>query len=243
MQKLLKEIDKLQQEIKSLKPLSPNIIKQLREYYKIGLTYSSNALEGNSLTESETKVLIEDGLTAGGKPLRDHFEAIGHAEAYDFMYTLIKSTSLAETDIQKLHNLFYYRIDTHQAGTYRAEKVIIIGSKYPCPEPSVLPSLMKELETKLLQLKNTHHPIEYAALVHKEFVFIHPFVDGNGRVARLLMNVALLQCDYSLAIIPPILRAEYIQSLEKAHTNDSDFKQFIALRVKETQKDYLRLIG
>ena len=101
---------------------------------------------------------------------------------------------------------------------------------------------MKEFVSKAKDLEKKYHPVEYSALTHKEFAFIHPFTDGNGRVARLLMNLILLQKGYVIAIIPPILRTEYIQALEKAHTNDEDFIEFIARAVRETQKDYLRLL-
>jgi Fic family protein len=103
---VFKEIDALRDEINSYRPLSPELVKQLKEYYKIGLTYSSNALEGNTLTESETKIVLEEGITIGGKPLKDHLEAIGHAEAYDFLYTLVNNKTVRENDIQQLHQLF-----------------------------------------------------------------------------------------------------------------------------------------
>lgn len=242
MQALLKEIDSLQEKITTLRPLTTNAIQQLREYYKVGLTYTSNALEGNSLTETETKVVIEDGLTVGGKPLHDHFEAIGHSNAYDFMFTLLNKKGFFEEDIKTLHYLFYHRIDQESAGNYRQKKVFISGSKYPCPGPGQVSDLMKKFVKNLEQLATDNHPVIYASLVHKEFVFIHPFIDGNGRVARLLMNVILLQNNYCLAIIPPVLRVNYLQTLEKAHTNDADFKTFIAQCIQETQKDYLRLL-
>ena len=108
---ILKEIDKLQKEINSLRPLPKDTLKQLKEYYRVGLTYTSNALEGNSLTETETKIILEDGITTGGKPIKDYYEALGHSEAYDHIYKLAKNTNFTETDIKMLHNLFYYRIE------------------------------------------------------------------------------------------------------------------------------------
>ncbi|NGX29120.1 MAG: hypothetical protein K940chlam1_01316 [Candidatus Anoxychlamydiales bacterium] len=90
MKDILKEIDSLQKEIKTFRPLDKKLLQQIKEYYEIGLTYTSNAIEGNSLTESETKIILEEGITIGGKPLKDHLEAVGHAQAYDFLYTLIK---------------------------------------------------------------------------------------------------------------------------------------------------------
>lgn len=218
-------------------------IKELKQYFRIGLTYSSNALEGNSLTESETKVVLEDGLTVGGKPLRDYLEAVGHSKAYDFMYELILSDSITEADIKKLHALFYQTIDEANAGIYRMQRVFISGSSYPMPEPEKVPELMTDFIIQVNQMKSNLHPVEFAAKFHKEFVYIHPFIDGNGRVARLLMNLALLQSGYPIAIIPPILRSEYIASLEKAHVKEEVFIQFIAERVIEAQKDYLRLLN
>ncbi len=100
---------------------------------------------------------------------------------------------------------------------------------------------MKELIPRIDTFRREHHPVKAAALAHKEFVFIHPFIDGNGRVARLLMNLVFLQEKYAIAIIPPITRSEYIAFLEQAHANDQDFIDFIARMVRETQKDYLRL--
>ena len=241
MADLFKEIDALQKEINSYRPLSPDFLKQIKEYYKIGLTFSSNALEGNTLTESETKIVLEEGITIGGKPLKDHFEAIGHAEAYDFLYTLVNHKTVSEKEIQHLHQLFYFRIDEKHAGKYRSSKAIITGSKYPLPKPDELMLLMKELIPHMDKFRKQHHPVKAAALAHKEFVFIHPFIDGNGRTARLLMNLILMQEQYNIAIIPPITRREYIDALEKAHINDEDFIDFIARMVRETQKDYLRL--
>lgn len=238
---IFKEIDSLQKEINSYKPLSNEFLEQIRNYYKIGLTYSSNALEGNTLTESETKIVLEEGITIGGKPLKDHLEAIGHAEAYDFLYTLVNNKTLREEEIQQLHKLIYFRIDEQQAGKYRTAKAIVTGSKYPLPKPEQLPLLMRELIIRLERFRKDNHPVKAAALAHKEFVFIHPFIDGNGRTARLLMNLLLLQEGYSIVMIPPITRREYIDALEQAHTDDAEFVQFIARMVRETQKDHLRL--
>jgi Fic family protein len=235
------EIDSLQKEIHSYKPLNSDFLKQIREYYKIGLTFSSNALEGNTLTESETKIVLEEGITIGGKPLKDHFEVIGHAEAYDFLFTLVQNRIVHEKDLQQLHKLIYFRIDEKNAGKYRSQKAIITGSKYPLPKPNDLPLLMEKFIPRIEALRKEHHPVKAAALAHKEFVFIHPFIDGNGRTARLLMNLLLLQEGYNISIIPPITRREYIDALEEAHVDAQAFIHFIARMVRETQKDYLRL--
>ena len=224
------------------RPLPPETLKSLREYYRVGLTYTSNALEGNSLTESETKVVIEDGLTIEGKPLRDHYEAVGHAKAYDYVYQITEKEGLTEENILNLHRLFYQQIDAEKAGHYRNVKVYISGSRYAVAAVSKIPSEMQKLVKWYNDNEKKLHPIELAATLHRRFVFIHPFVDGNGRVSRLLMNLALLRNGFTIAIIPAILRHEYIYSLETAHTRPEVFTDFIADRVIATQLDLLRLM-
>lgn len=228
--------------LQAMRPLAPETLKSLRDYYRIGLTYSSNALEGNSLTESETKVVIEDGLTIEGKPLRDVYEAVGHARAYDYLFQLATHKTLEEQDILELHRLFYQQIDPEHAGKYRNVAVFISGSQYTVTPPQRIGAEMKKFVAWYNKQESRLHPVEFAALTHKKFVFIHPFIDGNGRLSRLLMNLALLRNEYSIALIPAILRHEYISCLELAHTNDHQFKEFIADRVISTQMDLLRLL-
>ena len=241
MKEILSKVDEAQVKINALRPFSNEMNHQIKEYFRIGLTYSSNALEGNSLTISETKVVIEDGLTIAGKPLRDHYEATGHSDAFDHMYALATGKTITEDDIKKLHSLFYHRINEEDAGVYRKVQAIITGSQYPLPTPEALPGMMQKFIKDLPGLKKANHPVVYAAKLHKDFVFIHPFVDGNGRVARLLMNLVLMQAGYIIAVIPPLKRSEYISALEKAHKNDADFIELIASCVYETQKDLLRM--
>ena len=241
-----KEIDALKKEIDRRRPLSKEALGLLKNYYRIGLTYSSNALEGNSLTETETKVVIEDGIAIGGKPLRDHYEAMGHSEAFTRLYSLAQKNTLTEKDILELHHHFYYRIDETRAGKYRKEKVIITGSSFVPPPPSEIAGLMKKFTASLPKLRKKCHPVEFAALLHKELLTIHPFIDGNGRTARLLMNLALLQTGYVITIIPPVLRSEYINALKKAQTGTKDsqpFINFISSMVYESMKDYKRLLN
>jgi len=240
---ILKQIDELQNEINSYRPLSREILKQLKEYYRIGLTYSSNAIEGNSLTESETKIVLEEGITIAGKPLKDHYEAMGHSEAFDYLFRLAKSKTISEKDILNLHKLFYYRINRKMAGKYRKTGVFITGSEAVLPPPSKVKPLMSEFADKVLQLRKQYHPVEYAAVIHKDFILIHPFEDGNGRTSRLLMNLALIQGGYEIIIIPPVLKNEYIQALRLCDKgNDEMFIKLIAGLEIESQKDYLRLI-
>ena len=229
-------------ELLSFRPIPKDTLKSLREFYRVGLTYTSNALEGNSLTETETKVIIEDGLTINGKPLRDVYEAVGHAKAYDHIHKLAKNKTLEESDILMLHRLFYQQIDADKAGIYRKVPVVISGSRYPVTPYLKIRAEMKKFVAWFNKNESRMNPVEFAAQVHKKFVFIHPFVDGNGRVARLLMNLALLRGEYTIALIPTVRRMEYVSALEMAHIDDKVFVGFIADCVVATQADLLRLL-
>jgi Fic family protein len=240
---LLKKTDALRATIDSHRPLDAHMLKQIKEYFRIGMAYSSNALEGNSLTETETKIVIEDGITIGGKPVRDHLEALGHSEAYDLLYQLAKKQDITEANIKELHRLFYYRIDEKQAGVYRKQRVIITGTDFLPPAPEKIPALMESFIAGLPEARGQHHPVEFAAIVHKELVTIHPFIDGNGRAARLLMNLALLQAGYPITIIPPVLRRDYLDTLNKTHKgDDGPFINFISGVCYESAKECLRLL-
>jgi len=242
MQNILEKIDKNQQIISSFRPLKKAELAQVKEYYRIGMTYSSNAIEGNSLTDTETKVVLEDGITIGGKPLRDHYEASGHSDAFDFLYKIAKKQELTEAAVKKFHQLFYHRIDAESAGKYRKIKIFVTDAEHSFPNYDQVPQLMKKFILSIQELRGKKHPVELAAIAHKDFVNIHPFVDGNGRVARLLMNLILLQEGYNIALISPVLRVQYLQAIKKSYRDDRDFIKFIAAAVYETQKDYIRLM-
>jgi len=243
MKELLKKIDLLKTRIDGHRPMNSHMVKQLREYFRIGVTYSSNALEGNSLTETETKIVIEDGITIGGKPVKDHLEALGHSEAYDLLFRLSSHRDITEANIRELHRLFYYRIDASQAGRYRKKKVIITGTDFIPPAPERIPDLMMSFADGIPDDRSRHHPVEFAAMLHGKLVTVHPFIDGNGRAARLLMNLALLQAGYPVTIIPPVLRREYLDTLNKIHKGDlRPFNKFIAGCCHESAKEYFRLL-
>lgn len=236
--------DEYKAKINALRPLSNEALAQIKEYYKVGLTYASNALEGNTLNLAETKVVLEDGLTIGGKPLKDHYETVGHAKAFDKIFELASNATITENDIKLLHKLFYEKIDSEKAGKYRTSQVIITGSDVELPKPDELNQKMQEFIMQLPTLKEKLHPVEYAAMVHIIFVNIHPFLDGNGRVARLLMNLALLQNGYNIVVIPPVVRADYILALQETNKgNNKNFINFISEMVLESQKEYLKIIS
>jgi Fic family protein len=178
-QNRINEIDELKKKIDSYRPLAPEFVKQIQNYYKIGLTYSSNALEGNTLDLAETKVVIEDGLTINGKPMKDHLETLGHVEAFNELLKLAKSDAITEDNIKTLHKLFYIKINSENAGTYRKTPVIVTGADVDFPLPQELDKKMQEFISQLGKMKQNTHPVEYSAMAHALFVNIHPFVDGN----------------------------------------------------------------
>ncbi len=238
----LMDIDHLKKQIDAHRPLSPHMLKQLKEYYRIGLTWTSNALEGSSLTETETKVVLEDGLTIGGRPLRDHLEALGHSEAYDFMLSLTAKKTITEKSIFELHRIFYYHIDLVSAGKYRTMSVQVTGTDFKFPSATSIPPLMKDFVKRMPELRKQLHPVEYAAHLHLTLVTIHPFIDGNGRTARLLMNLGLLQHGYAITIIPPIMRQHYMALVKQGNKGEAQpFIDFITEMVYESQKEYVRL--
>lgn len=237
------EIDSLKKEIDSYRPLNTHHVQQIKEYFRIGLTYTSNALEGNSLTETETKVILEDGLTIGGKTLREHFEVLGHSNAFDFAYELAKNRSITESDILQLHRLFYFHLNQAEAGVYRKKQIVVTGTDFIFPKPTDIPHLMKAFVQELDTTQKHEHPVKRAALAHLNFVTIHPFVDGNGRTARLLMNVLLMQQGYVITIISPVMRQYYLAVTKAGNKGDVEpFVNFISEMIYESHKEYLRLL-
>lgn len=247
-QALLNKIDSYAKVIRERRPLSEDEARELDGYFRIGVTYSSNALEGNSLTLSETKVLLEDGITVGGKPIRDCYEATGHAKAYDYMLKIARGGTLnfTEADILRLHALFYGGIDAEQAGRYRGGQVFITGTEYLPPAAEDVPAQMSDFVDDMNAKKDKLHPVQLAAYAHRRLVDIHPFQDGNGRTARLLMNLILVNKGYCVVSIPPILRHEYITALQQAqraeNPSDAAFLKLICECEIEAQKDYCRLL-
>ena len=235
--------DLQKKEIDTYRPLSKKLAHLLKEHFKIGLTYSSNALEGNTLTLIETKVIIEDGLTIGGKTLIEINEATGHAKAYDFIFDILKNDQINLGDILNIHKLFYQNIDPGNAGAYRTSKVFISGMDITFPDPSQVAALMGGLENDFKNLKEKYHPIEFAARIHNKFVTIHPFIDGNGRTARLLMNLILTKAGYGITIIPPIYRSDYIACAYQGNKeNHLPFINFLSSMLYESQKEFLKLL-
>jgi Fic family protein len=221
------------------------LVKNLDDWFRIELTYTSNAIEGNTLTRRETALVVEKGLTVGGKSLQEHLEASNHAYALDWVRELAaKPNSVpSENELLQLHSLILRGIDDEHAGCYRGVTVMISGSSVVLPNPFKVPELMEELIAWLAKTR-TLHPVELAAEAHYRLVTIHPFIDGNGRTARLLMNLILISHGYPPAIISKRDRLAYISSLEKAQLGGSldDYLKIISKAVDRSLNIYLKAI-
>ena len=224
------------------RPLPPELVKNLDEWFNVELTYNSNAIEGNTLTRQETALVLEKGITIGGKSLTEHLEATNHAKALEFIKTLVskKSSDVTEKTILFLHECILKGINDANAGRYRSVQIRIAGSRVVMPNPLKVPGLMTEF-VSWLSTENTLHPVALAGEAHYRLVTIHPFVDGNGRTARLLMNLILQMHGYPPAIIRNEDRKYYIESLETAQLGGSRdaFDQLICEAVDRSLDIYL----
>ncbi|WP_034583902.1 Fic family protein [Helicobacter pametensis] len=225
LEQILNEIDDLKNLIAQFEILEEEE-KSFRQDFNLRYTYESNAIEGNTLTLMETKVVLE-GVTIGGKSLREHFEVINHHDAIEFIEGLVgEKQPLNEYDIKSIHSLILKGIDDNNARTYRKCNVRISGSEHIPPEHFEVPSKMQDF----IQWYQTQdlHPIIKASRTHAILVGIHPFVDGNGRTSRLVMNLELLKAGYPAINIKNESKFEYYNALELAHTKE-DFSKFDVL--------------
>jgi len=239
------KLDDLKSQLDKHRPLSKEIVSNLHENMIVEWTYHSNAIEGNTLTLQETKVALE-GITVGGKTLREHFEVISHKEAILFIEELVqKNERLCEFDIKSIHALVLKSIDNDNAGKYREHNVLISGAEHKPTTALEVPFKMQEFikwyETEGMQM----HPIERAARVHVDFVGIHPFVDGNGRTSRLLMNLELMKSGFPPVILKVEDRLAYYKSLDLAHTtgNYEPFFKIVYTSVEESFKPYFYVLN
>lgn len=245
--KKYQQINELKSELDQYRPLPTAVVRNLRNVYRVEWTYNSNAIEGNTLSLIETKVVLEDGLTVGGKRLQEHLEVVNHAEAIDFVEEQVqKHSTLDEHTLKLIHYLILKNIDNENAGRYRSINVRISGSKHEPPHFLQVPPEMKDLFVWYERAKEELHPVELAALFHFKFVYIHPFADGNGRTARLLMNLILMGHGFPPAIVKAEndQRLRYYETLEMASTgkNLEPFIQLIAGQVKESLINYLNTV-
>ncbi|WP_335951591.1 Fic family protein [Acinetobacter beijerinckii] len=238
-------IDDLKAKLDQHRPLSPVIVKNLHEDLILRWTYHSNAIEGNTLTLLETKVVLE-GITVGGKALREHFEAINHREAILYVEDIIKKQEpFSEWQIRNIHQLILKNIDDENAGRYRQQNVLISGATTNPPDYTFLNDKMAQFIDWYNKDAHNLHPVERAAKVHADFVGIHPFVDGNGRTSRLLMNLELLKAGYPPSVITVENRLAYYEALDQwmAYGKTEPFNGLIADAVLDGFKPYQMVLG
>jgi Fic family protein len=238
------QLQNLKKQLDLHKPFSPEIMQNLDEWYKVELTYTSNAIEGNTLTRQETALVVEKGITVEGKSIVEHLEAINHAKAWEYVVTLQDKNiiDITEHTIRNIHSIILQGIDMTNAGRYRTVPVRISGSMVVLPNPLKVPSLMKEFITNLQISKN--NVVDVAIRAYFDFVSIHPFSDGNGRTGRLLMNLILIQGGFPPAIIRKEDRKAYINSIEKGqlHNDLSDYYALMYSAVERSLCIYLESI-
>ncbi|HEX4276401.1 MAG TPA: Fic family protein [Bryobacteraceae bacterium] len=228
----------------SLRPLSHEALARLEHYYDIELTYTSNAIEGNTLSPVETTLVIEQGVTISGKPLKDHMEALDHFDAIGYVRELARENSpLTESGVRNLHRLVVQRSRPEIAGRYAdpARYVRTESGRHEFPVPAAIPSLMGDFARWLGP--SVCGP-EAAFEAHLRLVDIHPFNDGNGRVARLLMNLILLRGGYPPVAVRPEDRPEYIRNLQAAQAGQGseNFQALLYGRLDVTLEEYLKAL-
>jgi Fic family protein len=237
---LLRTLDADKAKLDALRPLPPHTLSSLREKLALEWTYHSNAIEGNTLTLRETKVVLE-GITVGGKTLREHFEATNHRDAILFVEEVVaKNEPLSEWLIRNIHGLVLKGIDDGEAGRYRQENVVIAGASTTPPDFLHLPQEMGSL-IHWHEATTGLHPVERAAELHTRFVKIRPFVDGNGRTGRLLLNLELMKAGYPPAIIRKEDRLSYYDALDEAcaHGDYRAITRLVGEAVERSLKTYL----
>ncbi len=242
---MFEKASKMKEKLDALKPLPSYTVQSIRDKLLLDWTYNSNAIEGNTLTLIETKVVLE-GITIGGKRLSEHLEVINHKDAIIYVEEIVKNEEdLTEWQIKNIHRLVLKGIDDANAGQYRKQNVIISGAKHIPPDYLVSNDEMNRfIEWYTSKDAREMHPIERAARVHGEFVKIHPFIDGNGRTARLLLNFELMKSGYPPIVIQNEERMKYYAALDKAHIT-GDYGDFISIVEKEVENSlniYLNLI-
>ncbi len=244
LEELLNQIDVLKAELETLRNYDSFRIAQALE---LEYTFESNRIEGNTLTLKETDLVINEGLTISGKSMREHLEAINHDEAIAYIKDLVhRKVQINEREVLMIHNLILRGIMPENAGKYRSVQVMISGSAHMPPQPYIVPKQMEQYFEWYFANRNNLHPVVLAAEMHERLVTIHPFIDGNGRTSRLIMNLILLGHGYVIANIKgdPGSRMKYYEALEKVQVNKDkeSFLFFVAEVEKLCLERYLSIL-
>ena len=248
LQKVLSEIDTLKSELTGVRPLPREAVKKIQDAFDMEYTYESNRIEGNTLTLQETSLVVNEGITISGKSMREHLEAVNHAEAVEYIKEIaLGKIEVSERTIKEIHSLVLHGIDRENAGKYRSVPVMIVGSRHIPPQPYLIEPLMESFIIEYQKkVEANEHPVIIAAYLHDELVRIHPFIDGNGRTSRLLMNLYLLRNGYVIANLKGDNESKkgYYTALEESHINHNPdaFYVLVAETEKEALKKYLDIV-
>lgn len=244
----LKNLDRLKEKWQTKKPLNQTQLHKLKEYFNISYTFESNRIEGNTLSLQETHLVVNEGITIGGKSMREHLEAVNHFEAIDYIEKLIKDEiDFGKRVLMDLHYLILKGIDKENAGRYRKVPVRISGSRHEPPQPFMIDKLMEDYFIYYTSNKNKLHPVILAIELHERLVSIHPFIDGNGRTSRLVMNLILMKNGYSIANLKGDLssRISYYKSLEEVQINNNPevFYHLVLDVLKSSLESHIEMAG
>lgn len=246
---ILQECDRLKARLSEMRPLPAAALKKIEDALSIEYTYESNRIEGNTLTLQETELVVNEGVTISGKSMREHLEAINHAEAVGYIRDFAKKDiEIKESTIREIHSLVLHGIDRENAGRYRTVPVMISGSRHVPPQPYLIGKQMEDFMVKFREMETEKvHPVLIAASIHDELVRIHPFIDGNGRTSRLLMNLYLLRNGYTIVNLKGTDKAklDYYNALETSHVEKQPetFLKLIAEAEKDSLERYLSILG
>lgn len=249
IKKLLKEVDALKEQLSILRPLPEEALRKIQDALDIEYTYESNRIEGNTLTLQETALVVNEGVTISGKSMREHLEAINHTEAISYIKDIAKQDiEISERTIKEIHALILHGIDRENAGRYRTVPVMISGSAHMPPQPYLIEKQMEDFMIRFKQMeKEMVHPVLVAAYLHGELVRIHPFIDGNGRTSRLLMNLYLLRNGYVIITLKGSNdeKVNYYMALEKSHTEylPEDFQKLVVEAEIAALRKYLSIMA
>ena len=236
------KIDTLKAKLKTMRPLNETELKRLRGEFIIENTYHSNAIEGNTLTLRETALILQEGITIGEKPVREHLEVIGHRDAFEYILSAAKTEApLTEEVIKNIHALVLMN-DSENKGIYRRVPVSIVGAAHTPPQPYLVPVQMEELIRDYDNMKKKKHILEAIAEFHLRFEGIHPFIDGNGRTGRLILNLELIKAEFLPVNIKFAHRRKYYDCFDAYYGSEASANAFIELIADYEREELERYI-
>lgn len=238
------KIDTLKKELDKRRPLTAGEVVRLRDEFLIEFTYNSNAIEGNTLTLQETAMIINEGITIGEKPLKDHLEVVGHKEAFMYIEELVKDkVPLSEREIKNIHSLVLMD-KPEDKGIYRRLPVVIMGAKHTPPQPYIVPVQMEQILAEYEQIQKSMNIVEAVALFHIKFEGVHPFIDGNGRTGRLLLNLELMKVGYPPINVKFTDRRAYYDAFNDYHVTGKHGKmtELVARYIEENLQRYVNIL-